>query len=244
VTPDTGDPELSVVMPAHNVAEFLEQSIADVVTGLRARGDGFELIVVENGSTDGTLDVARCIAEQTPEVRVRTFPSPDYGEALRTGILASTGEIVVTFDVDFYDLEFLDQALARLRSDNGPAIVIASKRAAGTRDLRPWPRRSVTAVFTIILRVGFGLRASDTHGMKAMRRRTVEPIARRCHFGTDLFDTELVLRAERAGVAIAQLPVSVEERRPSRTPIWRRVVRTLVGLARLRIMLTRESHAR
>jgi hypothetical protein len=77
--------------------------------------------------------------------------------------------------------------------------------------------------------------------MKALRRANVDRIARRCRFGTDLFDTELVLRAERAGLAIAELPVSVEERRPSRTPIWRRVPRTLVGLARLRLTLWREA---
>jgi hypothetical protein len=101
----------------------------------------------------------------------------------------------------------------------------------------------VTATFSLLLRVAFGLRVSDTHGMKALRRAAVEPIARRCRFGTDLFDTELVLRAERVGLAIAELPVAVEERRPSRTPIWRRVPRTLAGLARLRLTLWREARA-
>jgi len=73
-----------------------------------------------------------------------------------------------------------------------------------------------------------------------LRRDAVEPLARRSRFGADLFDTELVLRAERAGLATLELPVAVEERRPPRTPIWRRVPRTLVGLVRLRIALWRE----
>ena len=81
---------------------------------------------------------------------------------------------------------------------------------------------------------------SDTHGMKAMRRTTVEPIVRRCRNGTDLFDTELVLRADRAGLEVAELPVTVEERRPSRTPIAWRILRTMVGLVRLRLQLWRE----
>ena len=73
-----------------------------------------------------------------------------------------------------------------------------------------------------------------------MRREAVEPIARRCRNGTDLFDTELVLRAERAGLKIAEVPVTVEEHRPPRTPIGRRVARTMIGLVRLRIQLWRE----
>ena len=60
---------------------------------------------------------------------------------------------------------------------------------------------SITVGFSTVLRLGFGLQVSDTHGMKAMRRATVEPIVRRCRNGTDLFDTELVLRADRAGLS-------------------------------------------
>jgi hypothetical protein len=76
--------------------------------------------------------------------------------------------------------------------------------------------------------------------MKVLVRAQVAPIARRCRFDADLFDTELVIRAERAGLRVAELPVTVEERRPSRTSIAGRVVRSLVGLARLRIVLWRE----
>jgi hypothetical protein len=98
----------------------------------------------------------------------------------------------------------------------------------------------ITAGFSTLLRGGFGLHVSDTHGMKAMRREVVQPIVLECRFTTDLFDTELVLRADRAGLPVTEVPVTVEERRPSRTPIVRRIARTLVGLARLRIVLWRE----
>ncbi len=102
----------------------------------------------------------------------------------------------------------------------------------------------MTAAFSTLLRLGFGLRVSDTHGMKVLRRREVEPLARKCRLGTDLFDTELVLRAERAGLRVEELPVTVEERRPSRTPILQRVPRTLLGLARLRVALFTDRGAR
>jgi glycosyltransferase involved in cell wall biosynthesis len=231
-------------MPAHNEAGYLEAAVRDVHDGLRARGHDFELLVVENGSTDGTPEIARRLAAEYAGVRVLTQPIANYGAALREGVIASRGEFTVTFDVDYYELGFIDRALELLEADNGtPAVVVASKRAPGSSDERPWPRRFVTAVFSRLLRAGFGLSVSDTHGMKVMRRAPIELLVRRCRFTSDLFDTELVIRAERAGLGVAELPARAEERRPSRTPIWRRVPRTLVGLVALRSTLSRESRS-
>jgi glycosyltransferase involved in cell wall biosynthesis len=232
-------------MPAHNEAEYLETAVREVHDGLRARDLDFELLVVENGSTDGTLALAHKLARAYPGVRVISRPVANYGAALREGLTASTGELALTFDVDYYTLDFVDQALALLEAgDSAPVIVVASKRATGARDERPWPRRLVTALFGWLLRVGFSLSVSDTHGMKAMRRGPVELLVRRCRFASDLFDTELVIRAERTGLRVAELPARAEERRPSRTPIWRRVPRTIVGLVVLRITLWREGRGR
>ena len=232
--------ELSVVMPAHNEEDLLDKAVHAVVDGLRDRGRAFEVLVVENGSTDRTAAVAASLADDVPEVRALSSPEPDYGRALRAGFLAAQGDVVVNFDVDYVDLEFLDAAVARVAADGGPVIVVGSKRSAGSRDERVPLRRLVTTVFSMVLRFGFGLRVSDTHGMKALRRAPLLPVVEACRFGTDLFDTELVLRAERAGLPTGELPVAVEELRPSRTPIVRRIPRTLAGLVRLRVALWRE----
>jgi len=232
---------LSVVMPAHNEAGYLDAAVREVYEGLRARGHELELLVVENGSSDDTPEIARRLADDLASVRVLSRPVANYGAALREGVLASRGEFVVTFDVDYYELGFVDRALALLESGAGaPAIVVASKREPGARDERPWPRRLVTAVFSGLIRVGFSLSVSDTHGMKAIRRAPVELLIRRCRFESDLFDTELVIRSERAGLGVAELPARAQEHRPSRTPIWRRVPRTLVGMVELRLTLWRE----
>ena len=157
-------PELSVVMPAHNESGYLDQSLKALTSAFRDRDLAFELVVVENGSTDSTLADARTFAHDDDRVVVLTRPVADYGEAMRAGVLAARGAVVVVFDVDYYDPEFVDAVLPRLRAADGPAIIVGSKRAPGTRDTRPWPRRVITAGFSSVLRIGFGLSVSDTHG--------------------------------------------------------------------------------
>jgi glycosyltransferase AglD len=231
---------VSVVVPAYNEADMIERSLADLVGGLRARDADFEVVVVENGSTDDTRALVSAIMGREARVRLCALARADYGEALRTGLLAARGRHVVIFDADYYDLDFLDRALACFGDLPRPAIVVGSKRAPGTRDGRTWTRRTITAAFATALRVGFGLHVSDTHGMKALDRAAVAPIARRCRNGQDLFDTELVLRADRAGMLVVELPVTVVERRPSRTSIAARAGRTAIGLVRLRVLLWRD----
>ena len=238
----TASPALTVVMPAFNEAEILETSVKTVVEGLRARPDLFEVVVVENGSTDGTGAIADSLATSFPEVRAEHRADADYGRTLRAGLLCARGDAVVNFDTDFFDLDFLDAAVARVRDPEGPAIVVGSKRGEGATDSRAPIRKLATAVFSTLLRIAFGLHVSDTHGIKAMRRAAVEPYARACNSGQDLFDTELILRVERAGLRTAEIPVGVEELRPARTSIAKRVPRTLLGLVKLRIALFRDRH--
>lgn len=228
---------ISVVMPAFNEAAMLGASVREVVDGLHAIGQPFEVHIVENGSTDGTLALALRITEALPEVEVHVMRTADYGEALRTGLLSSRGTIGVVFDVDYYDIGFLKEALAVLdgaADPTGPVIVVGSKRAPGSIDERSLLRRAATSVFTGILRTVFGLSVSDTHGMKACNLDVLRPVIRTCRLGTDMFDTELIIRSERAGWKIAEIPVTVRETRPARTSFLRRVPRTLIGLLRLR----------
>jgi glycosyltransferase involved in cell wall biosynthesis len=232
--------KLSVVMPAHDEESFLAPAVREVADGLRARGLDFELLVVENGSTDRTVAVAAELAEAIPEVSTFSLEAADYGLALKRGFRAARGELVAIFDVDYYDLAFLDQALERIDQPDCPAIVVASKRGDGSQDSRAWSRRLVTSGFSLILRAGFGLGVTDTHGMKVLRRAPLAALAEACRFGTDLFDTELILRAQRADLLVVEIPVNVKETRPSRSSIARRIPRTVAGLARLRLALWQE----
>jgi glycosyltransferase involved in cell wall biosynthesis len=224
-------------MPAHNEEGYLQPAVSAVVQGLRERNREFEVVVVENGSTDATAEAADRLEATYPEVVSVSSPLPDYGAALRAGFLRAQGEIVINFDVDLVDLGFLDRALAHLDQNPGVAVLVGTKRGPGADDRRSPARKLITAVFGAVLRYGFGLRISDTHGLKALRRQPLLALVAQCQFGRDIFDTELILRAERAGLGVEEIPVSVTEIRPARTSIARRIPSTLAGLVRLRLAL-------
>ena len=111
-------------MPAYNEAELLELSVKEVTEGLRGRTGSYEVIIVENGSRDATSEIADRLAASTAEVVTLHLEVPDYGAALRAGLLAAEGDLVVNFDVDYYDLGFIADALERLAADDQPAIVV------------------------------------------------------------------------------------------------------------------------
>lgn len=230
---------LSVVLPAHNEVGLLGATVTSLLAGLDERRLDYELLIVENGSSDGTLRLARLLAAQLERLRVLSLPNGDYGAALAAGFGAARGAVVASFDVDYYDLGFLDTALGVV--DAGEAdVVLASKRAPGAHDRRPLVRRLLTAGFARTLGVALGLEVSDAHGMKVVSARAIAPVLERCSMRGSLFDVELVLRASRAGLRIVEVPSTVVERRPPRSPVTARVLESAIGIVRLRRRLAAE----
>ncbi|MBC7294538.1 MAG: GtrA family protein [Thermoleophilia bacterium] len=232
--------QFSVVIPVHNEAECLLTEVNALTAELQRGQVDYELILAENGSTDQTGALAEALAQQDPHVRVLRLPSPDYGAAMKAGMLAARGQFVVNFDIDFHDVDFMLRALPLLDSCG---VVVGSKLMAGAEDRRPPLRHLVSWGFTTMLRLLFDWRMDDTHGIKVLRREVVRRFAPQTVMTRDLFDTELIIRARRAGVKVGALPVRVEEKRKPRSSIVRRIPRTLRGLLRLRFVLWKEGSA-
>jgi glycosyltransferase involved in cell wall biosynthesis len=223
-------PRLSVVIPIHNEAAFLPTAIPGLLDEMDQVGREWELLLVENGSTDGTADRARqLLAETDVPWTVVEMDSPDYGDALSHGMAIASGDHIVMFDIDYFSGRFVMDAL---RTDAD--VVIASKRAPGSDDRRTPFRRMGTWGFNLLLRTLLGSRVGDTHGMKVFRRSAISQLLPEVVARKDLFDTELVIRAERDGASIVELPVVVEEQREARSSYLSRVPRTVRGLLDLR----------
>lgn len=230
-------PTVTVVIPIHNEAGFLAGAVERLTGELAAVEADIDVVLAENGSTDGTPGIAADLAARRPDVTMIRLPEPDYGAAMREGFRQARGDWVANFDIDYFSGPFLRDALALADEAD---VVLASKRAEGSDDRRSGFRRLGTLIFNGILRLLFGSSVSDTHGMKLVRREVVASVLPFVISTKDLFDTELVLRAERDGFRIAELPVVVEEQRDARSSYLKRVPRTLAGLARIRIRMWRE----
>lgn len=226
-------PSISVVVPVYNEADFIPEALPRLIEQMDSVDAPYQVILVENGSTDGTADVARSVAGDKP-VRVLSLPDPDYGAAMRKGFLESDADWIVNFDIDYFSGDFIRMILDQPESVD---LVIASKRDPGSEDHRPLIRRLATRVFNLLLRGILDSGVSDTHGMKGFRRRLVEDLAGQVQSTQDLYDTELVVRAERAGYEIIEVPVRVEEIRETRSSLVKRAPRTVVGLLKIRRLL-------
>jgi glycosyltransferase involved in cell wall biosynthesis len=203
-----------------------------LVDEVRSLKRPFELLLATNGCTDSTLPIALELMKETPELVVLQCPEPNYGAALRMGIEAARGDIVLCDEIDLCDVDFYRRALRRLDHDECD-FVVGSKAMAGSRDRRPFTRRAATRVINRLLWLTVGFQGTDTHGLKAFVRKTVMPIVRRCVVEKDLFASELVIRAGRAGLRIQEIPIELEEQRSPAIHLVNRVPRVMRDLSRL-----------
>ncbi len=229
--PPDPSPTLSVVIPVHNEADYLAGALEELFEEIADLPVPITVLIAENGSTDGTAEAVRDLMPRYRNLELLELPIPDYGAAMRAGFLATRGDWVVNFDIDYFSADFLRSVL-----DVGADadIVLASKRAEGSDDRRGPVRQFATFTFNQVLRFVLSSGVSDTHGMKALRRQVIDDVAAAVISTQDLFDTELVVRAEREGYRIVEVPALVEEKREAKTSLARRVPRTLRGVWRIR----------
>ena len=236
-------PHLTVVIPVFDEEEILEAACRELAARLDERGWDWELVLSENGSRDRTPAILEALSREDPRVRFLRSAEPNYGRALRLGILAARGRFVVADEIDLCDVAFYDRALPVL--ERGEAdMVVGSKRSRGSEDRRPAYRRLATWAHASLLRVSLGFRGTDTHGVKAFSRERIAPIAERCVVDRDVFPSELVLRAALEGERVVEIPVALREKRPPSVGLLRRVPGVLSRVARLVWLLRVRAPAR
>jgi glycosyltransferase involved in cell wall biosynthesis len=226
------DPHVSIVIPVYNEEGILAASIAELREKLKGFPWTYEILVSENGSRDRTVELAQDIARGAPEVKVHSLGEPNYGKALRQGILRARGKFVICDEIDLCDVEFYRRALALLE-DGHAEMVVGSKVMKGANDDRPLFRHVATLVLNGMLRAAVGFKGTDTHGLKAFRRDALTETAEHCVVDKDLFASEFVVRAGREGKNVVEIPLRVHEKRKPSINLSRRVPNVLANLVRL-----------
>ena len=225
-------PYISVVIPVYNEAAIIGSAAQELRLGLESRGWDYEIVFAENGSRDATPEILDALARQDPRIRWFHTDRPNYGVALKRGILEARGRFVLCDEIDLCDLSFYDTALPILERD-GADMVIGSKAAKGASDRRPLVRRVATRMHNRLLRVTLGFRGTDSHGLKAFRRERLIPVVEKCVVDMDVFASEFVVRAWRDGLKVVEIPIQLREKRRPSIHLFRRVPSVLKNVAKL-----------
>jgi glycosyltransferase involved in cell wall biosynthesis len=225
-------PRVTIIIPIYNEEAILHAAVVDLIDRLKRFEWSYELVLAENGSTDRTVAIATELAERFQQLRFFGIGEPNYGKALRKGILEASGEFVFCDEIDLCDTDFYERAMAVLEAGEAD-FVVGSKLLSGAEDKRPLVRHAGSLVINGLLRATLGFRGTDTHGLKAFRRGRLVDIARRCVVDRDLFASEFVIRAEREGVRMKEIPVTILEKRPPSINLFRRVPNVMLNLGRL-----------
>ena len=203
--------DLSVVIPAYNEEERLKRHVPGIVTYLQSKNRQFEIIIVNDGSRDGTVAITQALAQTYPMIRLIDLqPNRGKGGAVRAGMIVGRGRYVLFTDADqSTPISEVEKLLAKLEGD-GYDVAIGSRAAAGAdvEQGQVWYRALAGKLFGLGTRLLCVRGLRDTQcGFKCLKREAVQKVFPQLTTNSVLLDIEMLLVATREGYRIAEVPV-------------------------------------
>ena len=234
--------KLSVIIPAYNEELIVRDTVRtlwEALNGMQNRGafDDYELIFVSDGSHDATPDLLRQAEEQYPNVRACIYnPNRGKGYAVRMGMLASEGDIVLYTDCDLaYGTDVIEAAVRQM-TDTGADVLIGSRaiHPEGYAGYTPL-RKFASVLYLRILCLAAGFRHSDSQaGFKALRGDIGRKIFAQCEIDRFAFDLEMLMRAQKAGCTMTELPIKIVNHRESSIHLVRDSISMLKDIIKIK----------
>jgi glycosyltransferase involved in cell wall biosynthesis len=229
--------KIDIVIPVLNEAHVLRKSVETVLSFLRSSELKYQwqIVIVDNGSTDGTQRVAKELAAEHNQVRFIYLVQRGRGRALRSAWLQSDADIVCYMDVDLSTgLNHLSELLDAIAVD-GYDIATGSRLMGESRTTRSFKREFISRCYNVMVKAVLLTKFSDAQcGFKAVSRRAVEAIVPKIEDQSWFFDTELLVLAEKQGYRIKDIPVVWVEDDDSRVKIFKTGWEDVKGIIRLR----------
>jgi glycosyltransferase involved in cell wall biosynthesis len=239
---DDAQLSVDVVIPVLNEAHVLRKSVATLLSFLqRTLRYRWRIVIVDNGSTDGTQNVAQELVTAYPQVQLLRLPQKGRGRALRYAWLRSNAEMVCYMDVDLSTkLEHIPELLDAV-AHSGYDLATGSRLMRQSRTTRSLKREIISRIYNALVKVVLFTRFSDAQcGFKALSRTAVEEIVPQIKDQAWFFDTEMLVLAEKQGYRIKDIPVEWIEDDDSRVKILQTGWEDIKGVFRLRRQLWSE----
>lgn len=204
-------------MPAYNEGKHICENILETKRIFDGFGCNYQIIVIDDGSTDNTLEEAKKaqqIANANNIIVHRNLTNLGKGAALREGFKLITDSDLVVFldsDLDLHPAQI--QLLFEIMQKENADVVIGSKRHPGSQVYYPFKRRIISSVYFFLVKLLFGLPIRDTQtGLKLFKYEVLKKVLPKLLVKAFAFDLELLVNAHRLGYKIAESPVIVNYR--------------------------------
>ena len=237
--------EINILFPVYNEEQRLERGIEKTLSFLERHVDPektdcrYQLTIVDNGSTDKTGEIAQELAERFDCVRYLCIPEKGVGAAFRAGVADNTADIVGYMDVDLStDLRHLLQVIRLFAEDPELCMINGSKQAEGAKTVgRKWYRKVMSKGLTMVMKSRLNMQSQDAIcGFKFFRQEFVQELIAQTDQKENgwFFIIELLIRAERSGKKVLELPVHYTEEEGGHVRIVRQTIDYLVNIEKLR----------
>ena len=237
-------PTINVTVPVYNEVRRLARCVPKLHGFLIGLGGlNFEIVLADNGSTDGTLALAEELARQHRGVRVMHLEEKGRGRALKAAWGRSEADVLSYMDVDLATDLAAFPALVAAVTQAGFDLAIGSRLLPGSRTRRGWKREVISRCYMGLVRAFFQVRFSDAQcGFKALTREAARALLPLAEDNGWFFDTELLVLAERFGYRVGEVPVAWVDDPDSRVRLVATAWEDLKGLRRLRRKLRRGAY--
>ena len=227
---------ISVVIPAYNEENYLRNSINVIYKYLtKLVGNYFEILIIENGSTDKTADIAKELEIEYTNIKAFSLPTPSFGEAYRYGILQASHDMVTTYPVDLaYSLNFIGRAYVLIAKY---PIILGVRFHQKSRVNRPLIRILISKIHTTLVNILFGTDYNDVDCLKAFRTEIGKNLVKYTTSKGPFIEVELVYLIKRTRIKFYEIPVNHIEKEIARHPlyIFRSILKNFVELIKFKL---------
>lgn len=199
--------KICIIFPVYNEMEIIVDNVAKVVEYLKNNFLTWEIIVVDNGSTDSTFEKISEYANQFEHIKVKKIIEKGLGIAFKAGLNMTDCKFIMLYAIDLpFGLEIIHASFKEL-IDNNADIIIGSKSHKKSYNGAPFKRKISSFIFNFLLKILFKVKVKDTQGSVAINKDRVDPILSFCIENNAFFCTQLVIYGMLNQLRIIEIPV-------------------------------------